>query len=309
MDRIVDAAESEQALEQRELALVTVDLPRANLGGLAFKRGDGSDVVVATVDGAAAVSLVIGKKSIRAAASLVIGKGFILRSVDTISVGLQSTATAVDGDPVVGEDLVDAEDQADAQIISVVKAAFDATDADTVKCVFERPPPPIPPHGWARKSLRREPNTAFTKEQKAFLDKHFESSLTGGERMRDKKVLLIMQNEFGRRHGENGRSLVLKQSQIRGYFSRRAASMKRGAVDAALQVVDGDGDDKIIAGSDDDEYNDFKVPELKDMLRSHSLKVSGKKEVLMSRLRAFDEGRGSDEEAEPAPQPTRPRRR
>ena len=50
---------------------------------------------------------------------------------------------------------------------------------------------------------------ATGRKQRAFLDKHFESSLKGGERMRDKKVLQLMKAEFGRRRGEDGRSLVL----------------------------------------------------------------------------------------------------
>ena len=48
--------------------------------------------------------------------------------------------------------------------------------------------------------------------------------------MRDKKVWKLMKAEFGRRVGENDKSLVLQQSQIRGYFSRRAAALKGSAV-------------------------------------------------------------------------------
>ena len=58
---------------------------------------------------------------------------------------------------------------------------------ETVIFVLERPAPSLPPHGWARKNLRCEPQSRFTVEQKGFLDMHFASSLKG-ERMRDKKV-------------------------------------------------------------------------------------------------------------------------
>jgi len=57
-----------------------------------------------------------------------------------------------------------------------------AAVGETVTFVFERPAPPLPPH-WARKALRREPQSRFTVEQKGFLDRHFASSLKGGERV------------------------------------------------------------------------------------------------------------------------------
>jgi hypothetical protein len=248
-----------------------------------------------TVDGSAAASLIIGKGSIPVAASLVIGKGFILRSLNSVPIALQSVAAAFD------EDQVDAHIWA-FKIIKALNVALDATESETAEYVFERPYPPLPPHGWARKALRREPSTRFTQEQKAFLEKHFKSSLTGGERMRDKKVHKLMLSEFGRRRGEDDRSLVLKQSQIRGYFSRRAASMKRGAVDASLRGDDGDGngDGDDTTGDDDDaEYEGFKVKELQDMLCARGLLLSGKKAMLIDRLRADDNGLGSDEEDEP----------
>jgi len=99
---------------------------------------------------------------------------------------------------------------------------------------FDGADPPVPPHGWARKALRRQPQICFNQEQKAFLDRHFESSLHGGKRMRDKKVFELMKKDFGRKLGADGRTLALDQSQIRGYFSRRTAAMKRKAVDDVL---------------------------------------------------------------------------
>ena len=118
-----------------------------------------------------------------------------------------------------------------------------------------------------------------------------------------------MKAEFGRRRGEDGRSLVLKQSQIRSYFSRRAASMKRVAVDAVLRGDD-DGDDLNAAAAaaaddddddDDDEYDGFKVQELKVMLQGRGLSATGRKSELISRLRA-------DAEADPDPEETAPKR-
>ena len=51
-------------------------------------------------------------------------------------------------------------------------------------------------------------------------------------------------------------------------------------------------------GDGDDEYESFKIPELKAMLREKSLDEKGKKAELIARLRADDEDLG---EAEPAP--------
>jgi hypothetical protein len=272
MDRIVDAAESESALERRELALVTVKLPRET--GLSFKRGDGLSIIVDGVSGAAAESLVVAG-------------GYILRSVDSTAAALASANATVD---------------------ETVRAAL-AVVGETVTFVFERPSPPLPPHGWARKALRREPKSRFTEEQKGFLDKHFASSLKGGERMRDKKVYKLMKEEFGRRLGKDEHSLVLSQAQIRGYFSRRAASLKRAAVDASLRGDDAaadaaaDADDAADegGGENDDEYEGFKVAELQEILRARELAVSGVKAVLIARLRADDTGEDSEPENTPAP--------
>ena len=86
---------------------------------------------------------------------------------------------------------------------------------------------------------------------------------------------------------------MLSQAQIRGYFSRRAASLKRGAVDATLRgddaADDADDDDADEdagedAGEDDDAHENFKVEELQHILRARELAVSGKEAVLITRL-------------------------
>ena len=107
--------------------------------------------------------------------------------------------------------------------------------AAKIDFTFERPAPPLPPHGWARKTLRRTTQIKFTAQQKEFLDMKFESGIKGGERIRDKKAWVEMKEHFKNQVDPvTGRPLVVKQSQIRAYFSRRAAKIKRDGIDAAL---------------------------------------------------------------------------
>jgi len=201
---------------------------------------------------------VVSEVSGAAAASLKVGKGYVLRRVGSTDVGNDAG--------------------------QAVATACAAARGDTITYVLERPAPPLPPHGWARKALRTTSRPRYTVEQKAFLDKHFESGLKGGERMRDKKVWKLMKAEFGRRVGENDKSLVLKQSQIRGYFSRRAAALKGSAVAKFLEDGDAAGD----GGDGGDDYSKYKVSELREFLVRRGLDSDGLKQALVDRLREHD---------------------
>ena len=66
------------------------------------------------------------------------------------------------------------------------------------------------------------------------LTKMFMSGANGGERIRDKKASKLMKKEFAHQLGADGRTLWLKQSQIRGWFSCKVAGLKRAALDRAL---------------------------------------------------------------------------
>jgi len=215
------------------------------------------DLPVAT-SGLSFTEDVVSEVSGAAAASLKVGKGYVLRRVGSTDVG----------------------DDAGQAIATACAAAR----GDTITYVLERPAPPLPPHGWARKALRTTSRPRYTVEQKAFLDKHFESGLKGGERMRDKKVWKLMKAEFGRRVGENDKSLVLKQSQIRGYFSRRAAALKGSAVAKFLEDGDAAGD----GGDGGDDYSKYKVSELREFLVRRGLDSDGLKQALVDRLREHD---------------------
>ena len=46
--------------------------------------------------------------------------------------------------------------------------------------------------------------------------------------MREKKVALEMRVKFGRKRDKDGKSLALKERQIRGFFSRRAGEWLTG---------------------------------------------------------------------------------
>ena len=111
-----------------------------------------------------------------------------------------------------------------------------ASRAQPVVVVFQRPALPLPVQGWvrARKALRRKENHKFTQVQVAWLTKLFMSGANGGERIRDKEASKLMKKEFAKQLGADGRTLWLKQSQIRGWFSRKVAGLKRAALDRAL---------------------------------------------------------------------------
>ena len=169
---------------------------------------------------------------------------------------------------------------------------MDHVDFNCVDFVFERPPPPLPPHGWARKALRRTLKPRFTDDQKAFLDSLFNSGLKGGERAREKKVSKLMATKFARKLGDDGKSLVLKLAQIRGYFSRKAAALKRNAVEASLRDDDDVDECADVGPADADhdvaEYGKLTVRELKEALEVHEAPTTGRKADLVARLDAID---------------------
>ena len=106
--------------------------------------------------------------------------------------------------------------------------------------VFHRPPPPMPVQGWARRALMKQAQVRFTPEQIDFLESNFMQSATGGERMRDKKVRRLMQEDprFKMKFDPaTGQLLVLSQPQIASYFSRRASQVKQAAIKAAIAAA------------------------------------------------------------------------
>jgi hypothetical protein len=126
MSTINVEADIESQRERRGLALVSVKLSRRDISDLCFERGHGLEVVVGKVKGLSA-------------ATLLVDPGYVLRTVNSVEVSLLS----------------ETDDAPDA-----VEQAFDrfseAETAETAELVFQRLSPPLPPHGWARKALRRE---------------------------------------------------------------------------------------------------------------------------------------------------------
>jgi hypothetical protein len=258
--QFADAAENELQSDRRELAYVTVKqalLP----DNVKLERDEAGDIVVSAVRGTAAFHL---------------GVGYTLRRVGRTEVQ---------------------HDDMDVQM--TLQEAMDAEgehmdhvdfNCDCVDFVFERPPPPLPPHGWARKALRRTLKPRFTDGQKAFLDSHFNRGLKGGERAREKKVSKLMATKFARQLGDDGKSLVLKLAQIRGYFSRKAAALKRNAVEASLRDDDDVDECADVGPADHDvaEYGKLTVRELKEALEVHEAPTRGLKADLVARLDAID---------------------
>ena len=108
----------------------------------------------------------------------------------------------------------------------------------------------------------------------------------------------MMKLKFGAALGDDGRPLYLSQQQIRSWFSRRAAKLKRAAVEAALAAdaeeedtgasADGNEDEDASDGDDDDDLNAMTVAVLKQCLRQRGLKVSGLKAELIDRLVEYE---------------------
>lgn len=261
LESIDEEAVREERQERLDLALVRVALPKNH--GLCFETVE-DRVVVSDVAGAAA-------------ASLVVGSAYILRDVG-------STHFGAPGD-------TDAEE--------AVAAALASESEDSVDFVFERPAPPLPPRGWARKALVKRGKPRFDSEQKEYLDKAFYSSQRGGERKREKKVARLMKEHFGRLKTDDGEPKALKESQIRNYFSRLASVQKRRAMDAALaekddgEDDDGEDDDGGDVdgndGEDDDGYERLTVPQLRELLKKCKLETSGRKSELVERLRGAED--------------------
>ena len=86
----------------------------------------------------------------------------------------------------------------------------------------------------------KQAQVRFTPEQIDFLESNFMQSATGGERMRDKKVRRLMQEDsrFKMKFDPaTGQLLVLSQPQIASYFSRRASQVKQAAIKAAIAAA------------------------------------------------------------------------
>jgi hypothetical protein len=129
--------------------------------------------------------------------------------------------------------------------------------------------------------------------------------------MREKKVHQLMTDSPAfQKRGEDGQSLVLKQSQIRAYFSRRAATLKRKNVDASIRGEDDDSDGDGDGNSDKDDggYLAYTVLELKSLLRARNLAISGLKGELAARLLDDDKERGPRSDSEDGSTPKRRRR-
>ena len=71
-----------------------------------------------------------------------------------------------------------------------------------------------------------------------WLEKKFLSGANGGERIRDKKAAKLMRQDFKGMLGDDGQPLWLSQSQIRGWFSRKAAAIKKAALEKAKEDAD-----------------------------------------------------------------------
>ena len=100
---------------------------------------------------------------------------------------------------------------------------------------FARKAKPVTLRGAARRALRTRTATRFTEEQLTFLMECFNSAT----RVRDKEAWRRMQADvrFKNQLNENGRSLVLTQAQIAGFFSRKCGEQKKAARANALAAA------------------------------------------------------------------------
>jgi hypothetical protein len=153
-----------------------------------------------------------------------------------------------------------------------------ATPETPVKVIFQRRSPPMPQHGWARKACRATTKQRYTQAQVSFLEECFLSSVKGGKRIRDKAAWKMCKEHF-----KDAPNLWLKQSQIRSWFSRKAAKLKKIAVEFALNNEDSvDGANR--ANGEESGVADLTIAELKLVLQGIGLSVSGSKAELVARV-------------------------
>ena len=160
--------------------------------------------------------------------------------------------------------------------------------------MFERPAPEIRTQGWARRALKAKTATRMHPDVKAFLDQCYESPV----RIRDKQALLVMKEKFRDRiDPAAGRPMMLRQSQIRSYFSRRAAEEKKAGkkVCRAPQESDDEGD---AGGSevlvDGNPYAGLAMSELTKLVRDrgHAVTHGATPEDVRDQLTALDAATG-----------------
>ena len=120
---------------------------------------------------------------------------------------------------------------------------------------FARKPLAVTLRGAARRALRTRVATRFTDEQVAFLTQCFTSAI----RVRDKEAWRRMREDVrfkNRLHPTTGRSLVLTQAQIAGWFSRKCGEEKKAARANALAAATA-----LALEAEDDDDDDDDTPE------------------------------------------------
>ena len=207
---------------------------------------------------------------------------------------LQSVAPGAGGADGGGSDEVSDEARAAA-----ARAALDgASVAAPVKLIFTKPPGRDPPHGWARKHLAVDSNSAMTKAQADFLEKHCAEHERVGSSCRAPAVHHAMTQLHGPLHvDDDGVPFVMSQSAIFNYLKRRWSNQKAAGINLALAAAaahesTGNGgaqdDNETNEAGASDSYEDMKTDGLKTLLRDRGLRLSGIKGELIQRLRDGD---------------------
>jgi len=218
-----------------------------------------------------------------------------------------------------GADAGGSGDVSDEARAAAARAALGGASATApVKLTFTKPPGGFPPHGWARKHLAIDSNPATTKAQAEFLEKHCAEHERVGSSCRAPAVHHAMTQLHGPLHVDSdGAPFVMSQSAIFNYLKRRWSTQKAAGINLALAAaaahestgnggaqddnetsnMDGGGGDDV--DENDADYDSLLVDPLKEILRSRGLRVSGKKQELIQRLRdndasRMDEGGGDD---------------
>ena len=182
---------------------------------------------------------------------------------------------------------------------------------------FQRPDPPVPHRGWARKAPRIQPNDCVTAVQEQFLDNFCKPyELRKSPLPRAQTVLDAMNVKFRPLdEDEDGRLKRMELTPIFNWLKRRWALKKAAALES---LADGVGSDDASSDSDvgvgggtgasgggatagaetDVDFSSLPYSQLVDECKARNLSIKGprggaksKAEVLINRLKNHDDGK------------------
>ena len=263
-----------------------------------------STVEVELADGAdaAAIVLEVARESggvvvksvnpLRRRVALVVLQGYCLNSIESDGITTVSAARVMqDGGGGGGGGGGDGSN--DDTVLSEARAALAQVSATNhVKVKFSKPPPAMPPHGWARKNLRVSPNTQVTPTQKQWLEKFCDVYEKKGSPPRHPVVYQAMVNYRGLLYVADNVPFVMSETAIFNWLKRRWATQKAAGINLALAAATAPTNAAATVatedGGDEVDYMSMNVASLRVLLRNRQLETNGRKGELVARLAKDD---------------------